>query len=153
MSVKVSRTPNRSASARAFGRSLSQIATSSAPAADKLRDLGIDLVRIIVERPDPVRVFMREWTALPEAEAEALSRERRKYLEILEKVLIEGCEEGSFVIANIQLTALQWISCHNYIFTWYSPDGELTPVEIADGFYDTFVRGIASSPFRSSLPD
>lgn len=113
-----------------------------APATERLRSLGRDLVRIIALYPDHVWVFLHEFKSLSGSAAEQFRSNRRSFENSIETILISGVNEGAFKIANTRLTTLAWLGLHNYIYIWFRSGGSITVEMIAENFSDIFLDGI-----------
>jgi len=57
-------------------------------------------------------------------------------------VLDEGCRAGMFQIENTRVAAMAFFGMVNWIYQWYSPDGEISADELAEQFYRIFTDGI-----------
>jgi hypothetical protein len=70
---------------------------------------------------------------------------RRAFEQLLGGVLRRGLDEGAFRIADPQLALLALLGMVNHTAQWLRPDGRLTAAEIADGYCDLLLGGIAAS--------
>lgn len=113
-----------------------------ATASESLRMLGIELLKIITQYPDHVWVFLHEWRALSGREAEEFRKKRRQYEATVEKILVAGIERGEFRIDDLRLAVHAWLGMHNYTYQWYQAGGRLNAFQIANQYYEIFVRGI-----------
>lgn len=111
-------------------------------AAESLRMLGIELLKIITEYPDHVWVFLHEWRALSGEEADEFRKKRRLYEGTVERVLTAGVESGEFQITDMRLAVHAWLGMHNYTYQWYQDAGRLNAFQIAGQYYEIFIRGI-----------
>lgn len=114
--------------------------------AEGLRMLGIELVKIITQYPDHVWVFLHEWRALSGQEAVDFRRKRRQYEATVEKILLAGVERGDFEISDLSLAVRAWLGMHNYTYQWYQSGGRLNSFQIANQYYEIFMRGIKAGP-------
>lgn len=110
----------------------------------RLHALGVDLLRIIAAFPDHVWVFLHEWPSLSGTAAEEFRRKRHQYEAIVEGVLRDGVTAGQFVIPDLRLTVLAWLSLHNYTYQWFRQSGRLDSRAIADAYHALFLNGIAA---------
>lgn len=113
-----------------------------ASASESLRMLGIELLKIITQYPDHVWVFLHEWRALSGREADEFRTKRRRYESTVERILLSGVERGEFRIDDLRLAVHAWLGMHNYTYQWYSAGGRLNAFQIANQYYEIFVRGI-----------
>jgi len=117
-----------------------------APASQRLRVLGHELIRIIVSFPDHVWVFLHEFRSLTGEAADEFRTKRRTFESAIEQILQGGVDAGEFRIDNVRLAALGFLGLHNYIYIWYNGTGPFTPEQIADQFADIFLGGIVAAP-------
>lgn len=115
------------------------------PPAQALRMMGVELIRILGQYPDHVWVFLHEWRSLTGERLAEFRRRRELYSDAVERVLRDGVEQGEFYIKDITFTALAWHNLHNFTYQWLRPDGDLSPLQIANHFYDLFMHGIAAN--------
>lgn len=118
--------------------------------AESLRMLGIELVKIITQYPDHVWVFLHEWRALTGQEAADFRRKRRQYEATVENILAAGVERGDFEISDLRLAVHSWLGMHNYTYQWYQRGGRLNAFQIANQYYEIFMRGIEAGPTHRS---
>ena len=126
-------------------KSADDVLSLNVPPSQALRMMGVELIRILALYPDHVWVFLHEWCSLTGERLAEFRRRRDLYGNAVERVLREGVEQGEFHIEDIRLTALAWHNLHNFTYQWLRPDGELSPLQIANRFYDVFMHGIAAS--------
>lgn len=130
-------------------QSARDIENLQASAAESLRMLGIELIKIITHYPDHVWVFLHEWRALTGQEAVAFREKRRLYEGTVEGILRRGVEQGEFEITDMRLAVHAWLGMHNYTYQWYKQPGRLNAFQIANQYYEIFVRGICAKPAGS----
>lgn len=109
---------------------------------ERLRFLGIELVRIITEFPDHVWVFLHEYRNLRGDAAVTFRAQRHAFEMRIEEVLVDGCKTGEFDIEDPRLAALGWLGLHNYIYIWHHAGSPFTAEIIADQFGRIFLEGI-----------
>jgi AcrR family transcriptional regulator len=119
------------------------IVAEPAPPEAQLRDLMRAWVAHIAGHLDHMVVFNQERATLERDERWRVVREQREAFEaILAEVLRRGRDDGSFAIDDPQLALLALLGMVNHTAQWLSPDGRLTPEQIADGFCDLLLSGI-----------
>jgi AcrR family transcriptional regulator len=123
--------------------------------------------RVVAERSDPVdrvRAFihhhltffaanMNEMKVLSH-EADSLSGDRaeeilalkRNYAALLQGLIADA--EGR----HPHVAAYALFGMMNWIYTWYRPDGPVTPTELADAFGQLFLDGVRGERARASAP-
>lgn len=67
---------------------------------------------------------------------------RDRYENGLRKIIQDGIASGEFRDTNAALTGRAVLSCLNWLQRWYSPDGDMRPVEIVDAYADIILGGI-----------
>lgn len=113
------------------------------PPAERLRELLRDLLTIVAEHRDYVRVFFSEGRALSPENRRLYRSRRLEYQTIFEDTLAAGVADGSFHIKDTRLTALAILGMVNSAHEWVRPLG-MPPREIADAFCDLVLNGILS---------
>lgn len=73
---------------------------------------------------------------------ERLRAVKRKVDARIRDLLREGVRDGSLTTADIRMGAFGLAGAMNSIAQWYSPDGKLTPDEIAERLWDAFAEGL-----------
>ena len=88
---------------------------------------------IIIQSLSMMSVFFSEENQLPELDFRKIQEEKRKYNDIIEKVLEEGMAQGLFRKADPKLHAQGIIGMCNWIYKWYKPGHTAySPDEIAE---------------------
>jgi AcrR family transcriptional regulator len=111
---------------------------------------------IIIGNLPMFAVFFSEENQLPEKQFQRIRKEKQKYSQIVEKIFVEGVEQGFFRPLDPKLQAFAIIGMCNWLYKWYSPrQGGKSPQEISDLFLhllengyliDKEGRGAARSP-------
>jgi len=97
---------------------------------------------IIIGNLPMFAVFFSEENQLPEKQFRKIREEKRKYSEVVEKIIAEGIREGSFREVNPKLQAFALIGMCNWLYKWYNFERRgYTPEEIADHFIDFLENG------------
>ncbi len=97
---------------------------------------------IIIGNLPMFAVFFSEENQLPEEQFQRIRKEKRKYSKIVEKVLVEGIEQGFFRPLDPKLQAFAIMGMCNWLYKWYSPRPEgKSPQEITDLFLDLLENG------------
>lgn len=107
----------------------------------QLRQVARRLLRNIVEHRAEWTVFYRDYHALTDDRLAALV-ERRERFELLVAGMVErGVKSGMFW--QIDPVATKGIlGALNLTYTWLTPDGRLSPEDVADIFVDLFIEGL-----------
>lgn len=99
-------------------------------------------VKIITGDMDSSTVFLREWRRLPEDNITEFINLRNKYEEGLTHILINGENENVFEAPDKKFAVLTILSAVNWIIEWYSPNGSMTPDEIAEHLFRFITTGL-----------
>jgi hypothetical protein len=78
---------------------------------------------------------------------------RDRYENMLRAIIRDGMESGEFREGDVALTGRAVLSCLNWMYRWYSPDGTLTPRDIVDAYAEILIGGIAAKPGRARKTD
>ncbi len=66
------------------------------------------------------------------------------------RLLVEhGIADGSIRPCDPKFVVLYLMGSVNWMPSWYSPDGKLSPADLARSFADTFIAGLAAAPKRT----
>jgi AcrR family transcriptional regulator len=133
-----------------FADAVGPIAEREAPAAERLRAMIREHVRVVAEQRDQATVFLHEWRFLGESRREAVADRRDAYEALFRRVIAEGVSTGEFRTADVKLAATAVLSALNGIAAWYSPGGPLTADAIADNYADLFLAALTCPPHAST---
>jgi AcrR family transcriptional regulator len=109
---------------------------------EKLRNSMRTYLQTLADNRELAAVLIIEYRSLePKLRTQHITRRDR--FEHMWRVLIQtGVEEGLFDYPNPALAARALLGTMNWMITWYSPEGSLSAVEIADQFADLFLDGL-----------
>ena len=111
---------------------------------DRIRDLVRRHVTLILAEYELFSILLRERLELSD-EAAAQLRELEEGYYVRIRGLVEACVQADEAdVRSPRLAALALIGMMNWVLRWYTRDGELTPDEIAEAFFEVFVHGITS---------
>jgi len=104
---------------------------------ERLRRAMRSHVGVVAESRDHAQVFHHEWNALTGPRHAEVRRLRHRYEELWDRIVRElpGVTDPKFA-------RLLVLSAANWTYTWYRPDGPLSPEEVADRFTDLLLRGL-----------
>jgi AcrR family transcriptional regulator len=100
---------------------------------------------MIAQRDDraATRAFAREITRFAsEPQLQHVRDMRDEYTAIVTSIVDAGIADGSFSPSDAAITTLQIHGMVNWSWTWYRPDGRLSPEQVAEAFGRTFVAGL-----------
>ena len=101
-------------------------------------------VSVLAENVDAAWVFHHEWKALTGDRREEVRRLRRRYEALWDRIVA-----GLPGAADRRFARLLVLSAANWTYSWYRPEGPLTPEEVADRFTDLLLAGLGTKEERS----
>jgi TetR/AcrR family transcriptional regulator, cholesterol catabolism regulator len=101
-------------------------------------------VAVLAGDVDAAWAFHHEWKALTGERRDEVRRLRRRYESLWEGIVADlpGASDRRFA-------RLLVLSAANWTYTWYRPEGPLTPEEVADRFTDLLLAGLGAKEERS----
>jgi len=118
-------------------------AAARGSAAERLRAFLVGHAETAISHLDASTVFLNEWRYLsPDARA-VIKEKRDRYESIVRTIISAGIRAGEFRSdVDVALAARLVLSAGNWIYTWYRPEGELSPADVGVRFADMLVRGL-----------
>jgi AcrR family transcriptional regulator len=132
------------AAARQFLVSVELVAKGPWGPSEKLSRAMRAHVSVVAGAREAARVFLEEWTALSEPRREEVRTLRDLYELLWDGIIREGIGKGAFRKMDRRFARLLVLSAANWTYTWYDPEGPLSPNEIADRFTDLLLGGLAA---------
>jgi AcrR family transcriptional regulator len=125
--------------AHTFLEGLEAIRAEDLTPEDRLRKAMRAHVAVVAADVDAAWVFNHEWKALTGERREEIRRLRRRYERLWDGIVRElpGAADPRFA-------RLLVLSAANWTYTWYRPDGPLSPDEVADRFTDLLLAGLGT---------
>jgi AcrR family transcriptional regulator len=126
-------------SANQFLGKLAAIGAEEISPEDRLRKAMRAHVSVVAGSLDEAWVFHHEWKALTGPRREEVRRLRRRYERLWDRIVraLPGAVDPRFA-------RLLVLSAANWTYTWYRPDGPLSPEEVADRFTDLLLVGLGA---------
>ena len=126
-----------------FDEALFPLRGQNLPADDKLREAMHRHIMVVADNMDSATVFFHEWKHLsPEAYARVTGW-RDTIDRFYRELVSEGIQSGVFrTDLDVKMTSLLILSTVNWTYTWFRPEGTLTPRDIADGFAEMILSGL-----------
>lgn len=110
-----------------------------------LERLAVALMETIARYRDEVTVFLHEWRTVEDDPGwEDVRAARRRFEDVIARVLERGVAEGVMVVPNVRLAVLGFLGMFNYSYQWLRAGGRATPREIAESFVAIFLRGVVA---------
>ncbi len=131
---------------RAANRFLDEVTAISAEEAtpeQRLRRAMRAHVGVVASNVDAAWAFHHEWKALTGERQEGIRRLRRRYERLWDDIVrgLPGATDPRFA-------RLLVLSAANWTYTWYRPEGPLSPDEVADRFTDLLLAGLGTKEGR-----
>ncbi len=108
----------------------------------KLRRAVIAHVGVIASDLDAAAVYTVEWRHLSAGHREEVTRLRDDYEAIWRTMVDQGIREGYLAPSDAAGAARFVLSAMNHVFTWYRPDGALSPDELGATMADFMFDGL-----------
>lgn len=112
------------------------------PPEEKLRQAMLTYLQIMLEQRDLSSVLLLEYRSLEPAYRQKHILRRDHYEALWRSLLVEGAEQGVFVISDVALVSRFLLGVMNWTITWYREDGRLTPAQLAQECANLFVLGL-----------
>jgi len=97
---------------------------------------------IIIGNLPMFAVFFSEENQVPEQQFQRIRKAKRNYSKTVQKILVEGIEQGFFRAVDPKIQAFAIIGMCNWLYKWYNPDhDDKSPQEITDLFLDLLENG------------
>ncbi|MGQ9676210.1 MAG: TetR/AcrR family transcriptional regulator [Chloroflexota bacterium] len=110
---------------------------------EKLRCVLTDHTLLVTEYQDLFSVYINEFQSLPSEQTGELKMARDHYQRVITKIVEDGINAGCFRSTNAKVACLGLLGMLTWIHRWYSPEGELSPQEIAAIMVDLALYGLA----------
>lgn len=123
--------------AESFLTGVEAVRDSDASPEEKLRLAMRAHVAVVAGDPEAARVFHHEWRALSGRRRTEVRRLRRRYEAVWDEIVrdLPGARDR-------RSARLLVLSAANWTYTWYRPDGPMSPQQVADRFTDLLLEGL-----------
>lgn len=101
---------------------------------------------VVIDNLAMFSVFFSEENQLPDEDFQKIREEKRKFTKVVEEIIQEGIDRGSFRQLSPKLTAYAIIGMCNWLYRWYKHEtSPFSPDEIADQFIYLLENGYTHS--------
>lgn len=107
----------------------------------KFRELARQLMQAIADNLPELTVYFAEHRALTGQRRASALEMRAHFEQVWQAILEQGVEAAVFKTSDA-LAVKGILGTFNYSYLWLRPDGEKTPVEVADFFCDMLLEGL-----------
>jgi AcrR family transcriptional regulator len=112
------------------------------PPDEMLRQAMQTYLTTILQQRDLASVLLLEHRSLePELHNRHIPR-RDRFERLWRDLIQQGLEAGCYHDVDPAMTARALLGVMNWVITWYSPEGELTPEHISHQYADLFLNGL-----------
>lgn len=119
------------------------VVESDQTAPERLRGAISAHLRVLDDSLQQTRVAFHQWSYLTATGKRRVIKLRRRYEALFDQIVDEGIEAGEFrQIKSPRVMVLGIIGMLNSATEWYSPNGELTPDQIAEILADGSLTGL-----------
>ncbi len=125
---------------------LTELAAAPLAPTEKLRRAIESHLVALCAQLELFTVYIREQNVFNGREKTRLRAEGRRHAQLLESILEEGVASGEFRALDVKMTTHAILGMCNWLYQWYSPEGELGAREIADLFADLIINGVKATP-------
>lgn len=109
-----------------------------------LHELCRRIVFLVINSRTSIAMFWREQKEVPEQEKLVMHAAKQSHDGQLQRIIERGIASGEFAVDDPKLAVLSIQGMINWAYTWYRPDGRLSPELIADGVADLAVRAVVA---------
>lgn len=114
-------------------------------AAIKVRMVIVSHLRCVLDEVEGSAAHLLT-TALPPRQRRYLVAKRDKYEEGVRNLIFAGVRSGEFLPCDPALAVRAILGSLNWSVQWFSSEGPLTSIEIAESFADYLIRGLLAKP-------
>lgn len=133
------------AAATALVKSLEGIVSSDEPPDVKLRRAIVNHIVIVCSETSPTGTALKQTQVFSRKNKQRIIKKRDQYDQMLRQLIQEGIDQGVFVDCDPKPLSLLILGAANYVPYWYSPEGPLDKVQIAEIFSDHIMRMVLQS--------
>jgi AcrR family transcriptional regulator len=123
--------------AEAFLAGLGSVLAANVEPGERLRLAMRAHIEVVAGDPEAARVFHHEWRALSGRRRTEVRRLRRRYEAMWDDIVrdLPGATDP-------RAARLLVLSAANWTYTWYRPDGSMSPQQVADRFTHLLLEGL-----------
>ncbi|BDG60492.1 TetR/AcrR family transcriptional regulator [Caldinitratiruptor microaerophilus] len=115
------------------------------PAAERLRQVIVDLVESIALYRPHVTVFFEERRSLSSEKFALVKQKRDRYEALVRELVEEGMRSGEFrQDLDPRIVTFAIFGMCNWTYQWLRPDGPLTPRQVGEMFSSLILQGLRS---------
>lgn len=130
------------AAADRFFDAITPVVESDLVTIERLRRAIAAHVGVITSSVRAAAIYSTEWRHLTEPRRSEFAARRNGYEKLFREMVRDAIREGAFGDVDEKFATLLILSSINWIYQWYSPDGPMTPEDIARRITDLLFNGL-----------
>lgn len=142
---------------RAVQRAMTAVEAAIAPVTDPVERVRVGLrthLELLCSGDDSLYVLLFDWRSLEPSARTGLERERGRYESFWDGLLLGAHATGQGrPVLDLELVRHFGFGAINWVATWYRPDGDRTPAQIADTFFSYLAFGLLHESARTANLD
>lgn len=124
-------------------------------AEQRLRAIITSHVQLITNRStrqgnNPITIVVDEVAGLAPAHRRKIDQRKRAYVNLIRETLKQLKDEGKLNDVDVTAAAFSLLGMIIWLSRWYSPEGRLTPEQVAEEITNIALGGLLGSPSRAS---
>ena len=124
-------------------------------AEQRLRAIITRHVQLITNRStrqgnNPITIVVDEVAGLEPAHRRKIDQRKRAYVDLIRETLKQLKDEGKLNNVDVTAAAFSLLGMIIWLSRWYSPEGRLTPEQVAEEISSIALGGLLGSPARAS---
>jgi AcrR family transcriptional regulator len=123
--------------AEAFLTGVESVLAANVEPGERLRLAMRAHIEVVAGDPEAARVFHHEWRALSGRRRTEVRKLRRRY-----EAMWDDIVRDLPAATDPRAARLLVLSAANWTYTWYRPDGPMSPQQVADRFTDILLEGL-----------
>lgn len=130
---------------RNYSEAIAPHATAAGAADERLRSAVHAHMTVLAATREQTRVTFQQWRYLGEENRAVVIQWRQEFEDLFSRILTDGIASGLFSpTPHPRIVVLGIIGALNMATDWYSPEGPLSPADIADALADSFLHGLTT---------
>lgn len=130
-------------------------ARATADAEQRLRSIINNHVQLITRRStqqgnNPITIVVDEVAGLAPGHRRKIDQRKRAYVDLIRETLTELKDEGKLSDVDVTASAFSLLGMILWLSRWYSPEGRLSPEQVAEQITNIALGGLLRSQPRSS---
>ncbi len=120
------------------------------PIADPLERLRTCMAKNVLlvtrDRHKEISIILHEHATLTGEELARINARKKRYVRFLERSFAEAVAAGQIRPVDPKVAAFAFLGAVNWIYKWFTPDGQLSDEQLAERMQDVFFGGLGPRP-------